>query len=794
MPELWRALGLHGEPRKSMRSPFREDTNDSFSVFQKEGKWYFKDHNPTYDTHHGDEVTLIELAKSIPNADAIRVYHQMANVPWGKGETDQDRSSHRPSTARPSATRQSVSKSAPKLDDGAPKKPAKQSDYRPDWSKVGQIVKVYDYLDAEGEVLHQTFRFDPKTFRQRRRPVNDEKPAEDGWVYFLDGIEPLLYCLPDILAADEHTPIFFVEGEKDADSLREMGLLATTTPMGAGKWRESYTKTLSGKWIVVLGDNDSAGRKHVYAVCEALNGNTARLGAIYLEQKWAACPDKGDVTDWLDFCKEAPDALELADSCELDALLKAAKTRLLDWAEDARTPEAIRYAHCFGYGERGAVKVYQDALADVLVDERGVKFAGEVWWHYEKTRWKQLEVQRDARRWIMDAVRSHEDARDEMSSYMISSVEELMANRCSIHPDKFNTHNPDLINVANGMLNIRDFSLLPHSRDFLSTVQLPHRFDEKADCPTFKKWLEQMLPADDTREQIQEIFGYCLAPGLNYHKFFFFYGDGGTGKSTCVDVLTHLVGADNSIAIRLQDLDNAFVRSQLVGKRLYVASELNRDSLKHIDLVKAITSGDPIHVEKKHKDGYTYRPQGRFVMASNVRAATSDTTDGFFRRLCQITWENKIAEADKDYGLLDKFKAEMDGILFWSLQGLQRLMARGRFLATADSQKAADMIQMHRASAKSFFDKCVKESSKPDALISSEALFVEYKRWCEWEHVKPHFESHDYLSRELLNRIPALRERRKRAETVEKDGERRRRMCYTGLCFAAWEGKAGMDI
>jgi len=765
-----------------MHSPFREDKNDSFSVFQKEGKWYFKDHNPAYDEHHGDEVTLIELARGVSNLDAIKIYHELARVPWGESHSDAPRGRRAGSE---SSNRQPVRKSA--ADDGkSVKKPLKRSDFKPDWSNLGEIVTIYDFLDEQGEVLHQTFRFHPKNFRQRRRPVADEKPAEDGWVYFLDGIEPVLYRLPEVLAAEIDTPIFFVEGEKDADTLRELGLLSSSVPMGAGKWRESYGKTLDGKWVVVLGDNDEAGRKHVFRVCQELNSSAERLGAVYLAEKWASCPDKGDVTDWLDFCKESPESLDLADSCTLEEVLAAARERLLEWAEAARTPEAIRYSHCFGYGERGGVQIYQDLLADLLVEERGVKYAGDVWWTFERARWKQLEVQRDARRWIMDAVGSHDDAGKAMTSYLVSSIEDLMASRCAMHPDKFNSHNPDLINLANGMLNIRDFSLTPHHPRYLSTVQLPHRYDPTADCPQFKKWLEQMLPDLDAREQLQEIFGYCLAPGINYHKFFFFYGDGGTGKSTCIDVLSNLVGEENSVAVRLQELDNAFVRQQLVGKRLYLAPELDRDSLKHMGLVKAITSGDPIHVEKKHKDGFSYRPQGRFIMASNVRPTTSDTSDGFFRRLCQVTWENKIPEDQKDYQLLEKFKGEMDGILFWALQGLQRLMARGRFTSTESSQKAAAMIAMHRASAKSFFERCVEDSGKTDTFLCSEAIYDEYKKWCEWEHVKPHFENHDYLTRELLNRFPHLRERRKRME-MEHNGNRRRRMCYSGLWFTNWE-------
>ncbi|HEY8899062.1 MAG TPA: phage/plasmid primase, P4 family [Chthoniobacterales bacterium] len=801
MPDLWRVLGLPGVPKKVMRSPFREDRNESFSVFERDGRWFFKDH--AVDEHHGDEVTLIELARSISNREAITLYHSLAGVASSRGGGSPAEAGSKPVRRKNRAT---------VAEEKKPEKP-RDTSIQPEWARTLRfeqggrcyvISTIYDYLDSDGEVLHQTVRFQwesedgekrDKTFRQRRKPKPGERPAVDGWVYFLDGIEPVLYRLPEIEAAGEGEPIFLVEGEKDADTLKELGLLSTTVPMGAGKWRDSYLRTLKGKWVVVLGDNDDAGRNHVNKVCKALREACGRLGAVYLAEKWPECPDKADITDWLGFLDERPDVVGLGDSCEAEEVRDAAYLALKAWAETARPPEEIRYSHCFSYGDRGGLKVHQDELAGVLSEEFVARYAGEEWWQWERTRWRRLDVQREPRRWIMAALRSHLDARKEMTSYLVNSIEDLMANRVAMHVDRFNSHDADLINCANGMLHMRDLTLTPHNPKYLSTVQIPHAYEGEAECPRFKAWLEQMLPAADVQRQVQEIFGYCLAPQLNYHKFFFFYGDGGTGKSTLIEVLTKLIGEDNSMALRLQELDNPFQRAQLVGKRLYLATELNRDSFKHIDLIKAITSGEQIGVDVKHKAGYSYRPQGRFIMASNVRASTSDTSDGFFRRLCQVTFENKIPEDQKDYSLVAKFEAEMSGILRWALEGLHRLMERGHFEQTADSARAAKEIQMHRSSAKAFWEACVELVDSADSAkvyLTVEQLFAEYKEWCEWEGVKPHFQDSDSLSREFINKMPHLKEFKKKA-SIWFEGCRKQPMSYFGFHFRNWRPQGASE-
>jgi hypothetical protein len=152
--------------------------------------------------------------------------------------------------------------------------------------KKSRVVKTYDYVDPQGNLLFQVCRMDPKDFRQR------QPNGKEGWMWNLKGIQPILYRLPDILKAQE---IFLVEGEKDADTLADLGLAATTCPMGAKKWREHYNESLKGKDVVLIPDNDNEGREHMAQVGASLNGVAASLKLLELPD----LPSKGDVSDWV---------------------------------------------------------------------------------------------------------------------------------------------------------------------------------------------------------------------------------------------------------------------------------------------------------------------------------------------------------------------------------------------------------------------------------------------------------------------------------------------------------------
>lgn len=164
------------------------------------------------------------------------------------------------------------------------------------------LAAEYDYAAPDGEVLFQVLRYEhptkDKTFLQRR------PDGRGGWLFGRG--ETTLYKWQEI-AARPSEPVYVVEGEKDADNLAAVGLLATTVPNGS--WPEDLSP-LKGRKIYVLADNDAAGEKKAAIALEKLQG-IATVRRVELP----GLPDKGDVSDWL----AAGNAVE-----NLEALAKAA--------------------------------------------------------------------------------------------------------------------------------------------------------------------------------------------------------------------------------------------------------------------------------------------------------------------------------------------------------------------------------------------------------------------------------------------------------------------------------------
>jgi len=152
-----------------------------------------------------------------------------------------------------------------------------------------RIEHAYDYRDGSGHLLFQVLRLKGKSFVQRQ-------PTDGGgWLYTMAGVTSIPYRLPELLA-DPEAIVFIVEGEKDADRLASLGLMATTNPGGAGKWRDEHGDYLQGRDVVLLPDNDEPGRKHEESITRSLVGKARSVKIVHLP----GLPEKGDVSDWLD--------------------------------------------------------------------------------------------------------------------------------------------------------------------------------------------------------------------------------------------------------------------------------------------------------------------------------------------------------------------------------------------------------------------------------------------------------------------------------------------------------------
>ena len=172
--------------------------------------------------------------------------------------------------------------------------PIREKSRNPDTTEVKPVIEaIYSYRDVDGRELYQAIRLRPKSFRQRHQ-------TESGWVWNMDNVIRVLYRMPEI---SKSQIVWIVEGEKDADNLSSIGIPATCNVGGAGKWLDSYTESLSGKDIVICGDNDKPGESHVAMVFESIAGKAKTVRTVKLPGMIK------DVSDYMATFKDRQEAI-----------------------------------------------------------------------------------------------------------------------------------------------------------------------------------------------------------------------------------------------------------------------------------------------------------------------------------------------------------------------------------------------------------------------------------------------------------------------------------------------------
>ena len=316
--------------------------------------------------------------------------------------------------------------------------------------------------------------------------------------------------------------------------------------------------------------------------------------------------------------------------------------------------------------EKG-LKFLPFVLAKHLSETRDVYYGGESFLIYENGVYN-ISGEKEAGRIIMDymlpnycVMASIRDCREQWDILVSKDF------------DDFN-RNPYLVNVRNGLLDIRDMSFKEHTPSYLSTVQLNVEYNPQVDCPQFKKFLNEVLDCK-LIPLVQEIVGYLLTTNTASQKAFVFWGPARTGKSTLLWVVEYLLlGKKNVSNIPWQEIGDKFKTAELLGKLANVFSDLPSKSIDDTGIFKVVTGEDYLMAEKKNKNPFKFKPFARLVFSCNELPRNYvDRTEGFYRRLIIVPFSRQIEKSKIDKSLKYKFQREKEGILNWALEGLKRL-------------------------------------------------------------------------------------------------------------------------
>jgi putative DNA primase/helicase len=318
---------------------------------------------------------------------------------------------------------------------------------------------------------------------------------------------------------------------------------------------------------------------------------------------------------------------------------------------------------------------------------------------------------------------------------------------------------PWLFNVPGWTLHLsdtRERAHIPTQKDLL-TQQASVKYDPKATCPTWEKFLLDIMCQDEEMVRyLQRWCGYALSGSIREKKFVVMLGETDTGKTTFMNVLLDILGDYGRVASMSTFMTkpngaptNDIAR--LAGARLVSASEAKGSQELSEDSVKVITGGGRVVSRLMYEELFEYIPQYKLFFDTNEMPHINSTDQALWNRMCVIEFNKRVYKGkDMDEGLPGKLRAEMSGILNWCIRGFDEWYANG--LCTPEKVLEATRVQQQEADPLHEFiqDYCVLD---PNAEVESELLHDAYLAWCDDNNIKPQYrKSRNHFTRDIRAR------------------------------------------
>lgn len=319
----------------------------------------------------------------------------------------------------------------------------------------------------------------------------------------------------------------------------------------------------------------------------------------------------------------------------------------------------------------------------------------------------------------------------------VDHFKKTMVARCFFPKDKFEP--PEgLVNLENGVLNVKTKELLDHDADYNFRYKLSHRFDLSATAPKFIEFLDFIFDGDaDLVRLIGEIMGYTLIGGEPFkHKAFIFYGEGRNGKSTLLDVIKELLGKHSVSAVSMQRINEPFSMVRMDGKLANIVEE--SPGMINAEAFKNIVSGGEVSAARKHMDEFDLKIKARMFFACNDYPHFKDSSKGLKDRLTIIPFNKYIPERERDSKIKERLFKEMPGILNFALEGYSRLLENNlQFTKSKAVEASVSEYLSETDSVVSWAQDHVMLTFNAEDKLSTKELYNSYKECAKQDGFMP---------------------------------------------------------
>lgn len=298
--------------------------------------------------------------------------------------------------------------------------------------------------------------------------------------------------------------------------------------------------------------------------------------------------------------------------------------------------------------------------------------------------------------------------------------------------------NANLIAFKNGVYNIENDKFTDFSPDYIITNKINWNYNPASESELAENVLKKLSCNDEKIEALlKEVIGYCFYRYNELGKAFILTGDKSNGKSTFLDMISYLLGAENISSLDLAELGERFKTAELFGKLANIGDDIKGDFIPDLAIFKKLVTGDRVNVERKGLNPFEFNNYSKMLFSANKIPRVKDETGAVLRRLIIVPFNAKFDKNDKDYDPYIKYKLRssevMEYLILEGLKGLKSVLENKGFTISekvdAELQEFDEMNNPILMYVQDYSDDIVNNSTNE--------VYLSYTSYCRESGLNP---------------------------------------------------------
>ncbi len=296
----------------------------------------------------------------------------------------------------------------------------------------------------------------------------------------------------------------------------------------------------------------------------------------------------------------------------------------------------------------------------------------------------------------------------------------------------------NLIAFKNGVYNIENGEFTDFSPDYIITNKINWNYNPASESKLAENTLKKLSCNDEKIEALlKEVVGYCFYRYNELGKAFILTGDKSNGKSTFLDMISYLLGAENISSLDLAELGERFKTAELFGKLANIGDDIKGDFIPDLAIFKKLVTGDRVNVERKGLNPFEFNNYSKMLFSANKIPRVKDETGAVLRRLIIVPFNAKFSKDDKDYDPYIKYKLRssevMEYLILEGLKGLKSVLENKGFTISekvdAELQEFDEMNNPILMYVQDYADDIVNNSTNE--------VYLSYTSYCRESGLNP---------------------------------------------------------